>query len=74
VAVVHDVVVQACPETYADGVMSTAPEPPKAEPKMVSVLPPETWVLSGRKEVAAKHTLGEPHEGFWVRNAVPHAQ
>ena len=54
VADVHDVVAHGRPETYAEGLASTAPKP---TPRMLTAAPREAGAFSGEKLVAERQEL-----------------
>ncbi len=63
VADVHDVVAHGWPETYAEGLASTAPKP---VPRMVTAAPCEPGVLIGEKPVAMRQKpLEKPGYTAW---------
>jgi len=69
VADVHDVVAHGWPETYAEGLASTAPKP---KPRMLTAAPREAGAFSGEKPVAAKQEPLE-NDGLMPWKIAPHA-
>ena len=63
VADVHEVVAHGWPETYAEGLASTAPNP---KPRMLTAAPREARAFSGEKPVASvAATVANPRGVFF---------